>query len=107
MGRAQGRRWWPLADQGCGVRPVQSLASGRGTAHRSRAGPMGERADDTDRRDPAEADRLRDEALKRALATPPKPQEEMKLGKPRGKPAGKIMQTSHGGSDEAPNSTGN
>lgn len=37
--------------------------------------------DDPDRRDPAEADRLRDEALRRALSMPPRPQKDMKLGK--------------------------
>lgn len=39
--------------------------------------------DDPDRRSPEETARIRDEALRRALAMPPKPQEEMKLGKRR------------------------
>ena len=33
---------------------------------------------------PDEAAKRRDDALRRALATPPKPQEEMKLGKRKG-----------------------
>jgi hypothetical protein len=37
--------------------------------------------DDSDWRDPAEAARLRDATLRRMLNTPPKPQNEMKLGK--------------------------
>jgi hypothetical protein len=35
-----------------------------------------------------ETDRRRDEALARLLKMPPKPQEDMKLGKPRRKAAG-------------------
>lgn len=37
----------------------------------------------SDRRDPQETARLRDEALGRLLRMPPKPHEDMKLGKPR------------------------
>lgn len=40
-------------------------------------------ADASEQRDPVEADRLRDEALRRALSTPPRPQKDMKVGKAR------------------------
>jgi hypothetical protein len=39
--------------------------------------------DELDMRDPAEADRIRDEALRRALAMPPKSLEAVKAEKPR------------------------
>jgi len=42
-------------------------------------------AHDPDRREAAEADRLFDATLRRMLKTPPKPHEDMKLGKPRQK----------------------
>ena len=41
--------------------------------------------EDADQLSPEEAARRRDDALRRALAMPPKPQEAMKLGKPRGR----------------------
>jgi hypothetical protein len=50
--------------------------------------------DPTAWRDPEETARLRDEAFRRLMKMPPKPQEEMKLGKssrkqPPDKPAGR------------------
>jgi hypothetical protein len=46
-----------------------------------------EAARDDQWRDPEETARLRDEAFRRLMKMPPKPQEKMKLGKPRRKKA--------------------
>jgi len=46
-------------------------------------------ANDPDRREAAEADRLFDATLRRMLKMPSKPHEDMKLGKPRHRPAAK------------------
>lgn len=55
--------------------------------------------DESEWRTPEETARLRDEAFARLMSLPPKPQKDMKLGKPRGRQKGG---SEHEGSADVP-----